>query len=58
MILFIFEGKFQDPRIYKTLKSIFFPNLQEKDILHYFCSNIYALYKTMKEYDVFEVIKS
>lgn len=52
MILFIFEGRKQEPRIYKTIKRLFFDDGNEEEILHYYCNNIYSLYKTLKEYDV------
>ena len=54
MILFIFEGKNDEPRLYKTLKEIFHFELKEEEILHYYCSNIFSLYDTIKEYGVFD----
>ena len=54
MILFIFEGKDDEPRLYKTLKEIFHFELNEEEILHYYCSNIFSLYDTIKEYGVFD----
>ena len=54
MILFIFDGKDDEPRLYKTLKEIFHFELNEKEILHYYCSNIFSLYDTIKEYGVFD----
>lgn len=54
MILFIFEGKNDEPRLYKTLKEIFRFELNEEEILHYYCSNIFSLYDTIKEYGVFD----
>lgn len=54
MILFIFEGKNDEPRLYKTLKEIFHFELNEEGILHYYCSNIFSLYDTIKEYGVFD----
>ncbi|MCR5188563.1 MAG: hypothetical protein K6C97_06470, partial [Treponema sp.] len=54
MILFIFEGKNDEPRLYKTLKDIFHFELNEEEILHYYCSNIFSLYDTIKEYGVFD----
>lgn len=54
MILFIFEGKNDEPRLYKTLKEIFHFELNEEEILHYYCSNIFSLYDTIKEYGVFD----
>ena len=54
MILFIFEGKDDEPRLYKTLKEIFHFELKEEEILHYYCSNIFSLYDTIKEYGVFD----
>ena len=54
MILFIFEGKNDEPRLYKTLKEIFHFELNEEEILHYYCSNIFSLYDTIKEYGIFD----
>ena len=54
MILFIFEGKNDEPRLYKTLKEIFKFELKEEEILHYYCSNIFSLYDTIREYGVFD----
>lgn len=54
MILFIFEGKDDEPRLYKTLKEIFHFELNEEEILHYYCSNIFSLYDKIKEYGVFD----
>jgi len=54
MILFIFEGKNDEPQLYKTLKEIFHFELNEEEILHYYCSNIFSLYDTIKEYGVFD----
>ncbi|MCR4712986.1 MAG: hypothetical protein K5751_01240 [Treponemataceae bacterium] len=54
MILFIFEGKNDEPRLYKTLKEIFHFEMKEEEILHYYCSNIFSLYDTIKEYGVFD----
>jgi len=54
MILFIFEGKDDEPRLYKTLKEIFHFELNEEEILHYYCSNIFSLYDTIKEYGIFD----
>lgn len=54
MILFIFEGKDDEPRLYKTLKEIFHFELKEEEILHYYCSNIFSLYDKIKEYGVFD----
>ena len=54
MILFIFEGKDDEPRLYKTLKEIFHFALNEAEILHYYCSNIFSLYDTIKGYGIFD----
>ena len=35
MILFIFEGKKSEPRLYKTLKELFQLEIHEEEILHY-----------------------
>lgn len=50
MILFIFEGKDDEPRLYKTLKEIFHFELNEEEIIHYYCNNIFSLYDTLKSY--------
>ena len=50
MILFIFEGENDEPRLYKTLKEIFHFALPEEEILHYFCNNIFSLYNAIKSY--------
>ena len=50
MILFIFEGKDDEPRLYKTLKELFHFELPEEEILHYFCNNIFSLYNTIMSY--------
>lgn len=50
MILFIFEGKDDEPRLYKTLKEIFHFELNEGEIIHYYCNNIFSLYDTLKSY--------
>ena len=50
MILFIFEGKNDEPRLYKTLKEIFHFELKEEEIIHYYCNNIFLLYDTLKSY--------
>ena len=50
MILFIFEGKDDEPRLYRTLKKLFHFELPEEEILHYFCNNIFSLYNTIMSY--------
>lgn len=50
MILFIFEGKNDEPRLYKTLKEIFHFELNEEEIIHYYCNNIFSFYDTLKSY--------
>ena len=54
MILFIFEGKKAEPRLYKTLKELFHLEIHEEEILHYYCSNIFSLYNTIKSYGFFD----
>lgn len=51
MILFILEGKKQEPRIYKTIQQIYFRNRIEDEIIVSYCSNIFSLFNKMKEYD-------
>ena len=53
MILFIFEGEIREPALYKTMKYLFLSSSIEDDIIVSYCSNIYSLYKKMKELDVF-----
>ena len=53
MILFVFEGKKQEPRLYKTMDYLFFNRQDENEIIVSYCSNIYSLYQKMTEYDVF-----
>lgn len=50
MILFIFEGKKEEPRLYKTLNKVFNFKLNEEEILYYYCNNIFSLYNTIKSY--------
>ncbi|MBR2361311.1 MAG: hypothetical protein IKA80_01510 [Spirochaetaceae bacterium] len=50
MILFVFEGKDDEPRLYKTLKELFHFSFKEEEILHYFCNNIFSLFDTLKSY--------
>lgn len=53
MILFIFEGKKCEPRLFETLKHLFFQKETEPFVCTY-NSNIYSLYSKLKEYDIFE----
>ena len=53
MILFIFEGKKCEPRLFETLKHLFFAKETEPFVCTY-NSNIYSLYSKLKGYDVFE----
>lgn len=48
MILFIFEGKKTEPRIYQTIKELYFGNVE--DSICIFGSNIYGLYDYLKRY--------
>lgn len=50
MILFIFEGKNDEPRIYKTLSKLFHFQLKEQEVMYYYCNNIFSLYNTIKSY--------
>lgn len=53
MILFIFEGEKREIQIHKTIQYLYFTeNMTETRIVSY-CSNIYALYKEMKQLDSF-----
>ena len=53
MILLVFEGKTREPRIYKTVRELFFKDVVLDDIFVSYCSNIYSLYQQMKSLDVF-----
>ena len=50
MILFIFEGKEREPKLYNTLERLFFPR-KNNNIICSFGNNIYNLYKEMEELD-------
>lgn len=54
MILFVFEGRTQEPEIYKTLERLFFSEESDERIFVSYCSNIYNFYKTIKSYDLFD----
>ena len=53
MILLVFEGKEREPRIYKTIRELFFKDIVMDDIFVSYCNNIYSLYRQMKALDVF-----
>lgn len=56
MILFVFEGAKEEPKVYKTIKSLYFKDTE--DITYIFNSNIYGLYNRIKkEYSDFEDIE-
>lgn len=50
MILLIFEGNDDEPKIYKTLSKLFSFELKEEEIAYYFCNNIFSLYQEIKSY--------
>ncbi len=52
MILCIFEGGKREPRIFQTIKDLFFPKSKDTFICTY-NSNIYSLYKNLKNLDIF-----
>ena len=54
MILLVFEGKDREVRIYKTIRELFFKNVIKDDMYVSYCSNIYSLYRKMKDLDIFE----
>ncbi len=54
MILFIFEGKNDEPKLYKTLSKLFSFELKEEDVAYYFCNNIFSLYNEIKSYSIKE----
>lgn len=51
MMLFVFEGKF-DSSLFDTFKALFFPDKSDTIFCTY-NSNIYTLYRKLKEYDLF-----
>lgn len=53
MILFVFEGKRSEPKLFNTLKELFFPKREEQIICTY-NSNIYSLYSHLVEHDIFD----
>ena len=56
MILFVFEGCKDEPKIYATIKALYFEK-ESEDIKYIFNSNIYGLYDIiMKEYSDFNGI--
>lgn len=62
MILFIFEGKRDEPCLYDNIKSLFFSQ-DDGQVLCSFCSNIYTFYKRLKDdfdgfADVVSVLKA
>lgn len=62
MILFIFEGKKDEPCLYDNIKSLFFSQ-DGGQVLCSFCSNIYTFYKRLKDgfdgfADVVSVLKA
>ncbi|MFC4665258.1 hypothetical protein [Falsiporphyromonas endometrii] len=57
MILFVFEGAKAEPKIYETIKSLYFAHGNE-EVIYIFNSNIYALYdRICREYADFEDIE-
>ena len=54
MILFVFEGEKQEPRVFQTIKYLFFNHLPEKDIQVSYCSNIHSLYDEMEKMNIFD----
>ena len=50
MILLIFEGNDDEPKIYKTLSKLFSFELKEEEVSYYFCNNIFSLYNEIKSY--------
>ena len=63
MILFIFEGQVEEPKIMATIKQLFLSNIQEQ-LLCSFGSDTYTLWKDIVEYqkngyevDVFNIVK-
>ena len=63
MILFIFEGQVEEPKIMATIKQLFLSNIEEQ-LLCSFGSDTYTLWKDIVEYqkngyevDVFNIVK-
>ncbi len=53
MILFVFEGKKSEPKLFEALKELFFPQRTEQFVCTY-NSNIYSLYSHLAKLDVFK----
>lgn len=53
MILFVFEGERQEPRIFQTIEYLFFRRLPEKEIHVAYCSHIISLFNKMQQLDAF-----
>ena len=53
MILFVFEGKKSEPKLFEALKELFFPKRTEQFVCTY-NSNIYSLYSHLVQLDVFK----
>ena len=53
MILFVFEGKKSEPKLFEALKKLFFPQRAEQFVCTY-NSNIYSLYSHLVQLDVFK----
>lgn len=53
MILFVFEGKKSEPKLFEALKELFFPQRVEQFVCTY-NSNIYSLYSHLVKLDVFK----
>ncbi len=57
MKLFVFEGK-RESEFFDSIQKIFFPKEEGKFIYIDYRSSIYSLYSKLKEYDVFDGIRS
>ncbi len=64
MILFVFEGEKQEPKIYETIEKLFFKNRSNERICAAFCGNIFAFYEKItklfsnkEEIDIFILLK-
>lgn len=51
MILFVFEGKSREPKLFETLEFLYFQDKQ--NIVCSFGNNIYELYRQLKDMDGF-----
>lgn len=58
MILFVFEGRKSEPRLFEAMEKLFFNNQKKEHFICTYNSNIYSLYSRLKDYDIFEKVAS